>query len=343
METRKLQEVGGGTFTVSIPREWADEHHLEAGTDVHLYTHTDGSIVVRSELKEASSLAATTVEIDGPEPELVERALRAVHAAGFESVTLTPPAAFTAEQRRAARSVVRSLVGTEITVESDDEIGVRNFLDASDVSVRQAVVQLQFVAVSVLRNGTAALLDAEPGVAASLEERADEASRLADLVSRHFNRALCSLAEVDHLGTSRAELAEYCETARGLERVAAMGVSIGRAGERLAEPLSDPVAADVRAVADDAAAAVELAASAVLDGPDVASAHDALDACEETTAAVDALVDALVEEPVAPMDQSVTSLLAVARALDDVTRIAETGRVIAHVATRAERRAPRDS
>jgi hypothetical protein len=27
METRKIQKVGGGTYTVSIPAQWAKEHN----------------------------------------------------------------------------------------------------------------------------------------------------------------------------------------------------------------------------------------------------------------------------------------------------------------------------
>jgi len=46
METRKLQEVGGGTFTVSIPRAWAENNGFEVGMELQLYTHRDGSILV---------------------------------------------------------------------------------------------------------------------------------------------------------------------------------------------------------------------------------------------------------------------------------------------------------
>jgi phosphate uptake regulator len=44
METRKLQRVGGGSFTVSVPKEWATEHQLEPRTEVHLYTHRDATV-----------------------------------------------------------------------------------------------------------------------------------------------------------------------------------------------------------------------------------------------------------------------------------------------------------
>jgi phosphate uptake regulator len=61
METRKLQRVGGGIFTVSVPKEWATEHQLEPGTEVHLYTHRHGSIVQRSSRRDGGTLSCATV------------------------------------------------------------------------------------------------------------------------------------------------------------------------------------------------------------------------------------------------------------------------------------------
>jgi len=49
MEARKVQLTGGSTYTVSIPKGWAGEHGIEAGVQLHLYPHEDGSIEVRAD------------------------------------------------------------------------------------------------------------------------------------------------------------------------------------------------------------------------------------------------------------------------------------------------------
>lgn len=46
-ETRKLQRVGGGTYTLSLPEAWADERDLSAGMELRLFSHTAGPEVVR--------------------------------------------------------------------------------------------------------------------------------------------------------------------------------------------------------------------------------------------------------------------------------------------------------
>ncbi|MEF8851984.1 MAG: AbrB/MazE/SpoVT family DNA-binding domain-containing protein [Haloarculaceae archaeon] len=379
MKTRKLQQVGGGTYTVSIPKAWADEHALEAGMDLHLYTHADGSIVVRTAERDGDALASATVEVAGDAPELVERALVAAHAVGFETVTLRPDEAFTREQRRAARSVVRDLVGTDLLVEADDEITVQHLLDASTVSVRQSVVQLQFTALSVHREATAALLEGEVS-AERARERAAEADRLARMVRRHAARSLTSFAELDRLGVSRTELFDYEATARALRRVAHEAVRTAEAAEGLSGPLPSEVGETVSETAAASRNVVEEATTAVLDGPDATAAHAALDrrddAVTTVTAATDALFDASVtafdgavscpdgvpegdtraatddatssddsaasDGGVTPEDRACARAAATGRVLDSVRRTAECGASVADVALQAAVRAERE-
>jgi phosphate uptake regulator len=375
MKTRKLQQVGGGTYTVSIPKEWADEHALEAGMELHLYTHADGSIVVRTTERDGDALASAEFAVAGDRPELVERALTAAHAVGFETVTLRPEETFTREQQRAARSVVRDLVGTDLLAADEDEIMVQHLLDASTVSVRQSVVQLEFTALSVHREATAAVLEGEVSPD-RVRERAAEADRLARMVRRHAARSLTSFAELDRLGVSRTELFDYEATARALRRVAREAVRTAEAAEGLSGPLPAEVGDTVEETATASREVVEEATTAVLDGPDATAAHAALDRHDETVAAVTTATDALFDASATAFDGAVTDrdvvpagdttagdgggdsaasdggitprnracarAAATGRVLDSVRRTAECGASVAEVALQAAVRAERE-
>jgi len=361
MKTRKLQQVGGGTYTVSIPKEWADAHALEAGMELNLYAHSDGSIVVRTEERDGGDISTTRIEVSGEAPALVERALRAAHAVGFETVTLVPDEAFTGAQRRAARSVVRDLVGTDLLVERAEEITVQHLLDASTVSVRQSVVQLQFTALSVHREATDAVVEGDVRTG-QIRERAAEADRLARMVHRHAARSLTSFEELDRLGVSRTDLFDYEATARALRRVASEAVRTAESAEGLSQPLPESVGATVRETAEDARAVVDEATTAVLDGPDPATAHAALDRRDETVATVTAATDALFDASVTHFDgavvgatdgatdggrtqptaERVATAAAASRVLDTVRRTAECGGTVADVALRAAVRSEND-
>ena len=100
METRKIQKVGGGTYTVSIPAQWAKEHNIEAASTAYLHTHHDGSLVVRWNEKDQSELAATQIELADADPRVAERMLYAAYMAGFKRITLRAQDGLTSDESR---------------------------------------------------------------------------------------------------------------------------------------------------------------------------------------------------------------------------------------------------
>jgi len=274
-ETRKLQAVGGGTLTVSLPKAWATEQGLDAGAEVNLYRHADGAIVVRGPDADAAALAEVRVPIEGEDPERVRRALRAAHAAGFQTATLTAPTAFTDQQRRAAREVAPRLTGAEVETAAPATIRLRTLLDARDVSIQQSVAQLRFLALSLHREGTAAAIEGDPSAHGGLADRAAATDRLSGMVDRHLERSLVSLGEIDDVGLSRPALLDHAVAARALDRVATEGVRMARAATD--EALEPEAAERVRERASAAREVVDRATDAVFRDGDVEAAHEALD------------------------------------------------------------------
>jgi len=327
METRKLQKIGGSTYSVSLPKEWAREHHLEAGMPIHLYPHTDGSLVVRGGAPDGGPLAETTIRLPSATATAVERALPAAYAVGYDTLTLRPPdgAAFDADARRTVRRLVGTMVGLSVTEETADRIVVENLLDASEVSIRQSVIQLQFTACSMHRTATERVArcatDDTPETG-----RDDEADRLFEMVTRHFNRSLTDFAEIDHLDVRRSELFDYYLVASQLERIADHAVRIGSLASRV-----DPAADDALATADDFAASardvVETATTAALE-PSAEHAHDALDRR-------DAVVDDLRALDRALFERSPPGAYALSRVVASLIRTADCGANVARIALRS--------
>ena len=335
METRKLQEVGGGTFTVSIPKGWATTQGLEEGMDLRLYTHHDGSLLVRSSDADGGCLDEVTVDIDVDGPAAVRRTIRTAHAAGFETIVLHPAGSFTEAERKAAQATVRELVGTDIVAESETAITIGHLLDASSVSVRQSTVQLQSVAVSLHEDAIEAFLDADDDGHARIRGRADEARRSAEMITRHFSRSLVSHAELDVLDVSRPELFGYYATAERLETVGDRSVRVAGLAEELPEPVPESAAADVRSAADDIGHAVDDAVSALL-GADTAKARRARERCDAAVERIDAVERTLFD---GSSVESVPTAVALSSALDHLRRTAACGRTVADTAAQAAIRA----
>ena len=271
METRKIQQVGGGTYTVSLPKEWATAADIEPGSVVTLHTHIDGTLVVKTGDEEPASTLPLRLSVGGADPDAVDRALRAVYAAGIETVELraaSPDGVDDALRRRIER-VTRGLTGLAVTETTGDTVRVRSLLDAEEVSIPQSVRQLQFAALSAHRTATAAVTNST--TIERPDDRDDQAARIFAMVDRYFGRGLDSLSVMDALGLTRPQLFVHWETARELRRVAGEARRIAAVANRLESPVEGPVATPFEALAADSRTLVEDAVSAVLDDGNVAT------------------------------------------------------------------------
>ena len=327
METRKVQQVGGGTYTVSIPVQWANEHDVGAGDTAYLYTHRDGSLVVRWAEREHSALAATTVDLEDSTAAAAERALDAAYAAGFKRIEVRADGGLGDEQRRAVVDRARTLSGVGVTEEDDRSVVVQGLLDAGDVSVRQTVLQLRFTALSMHEQATGALSAGTADVEHVLD-RTREADRLARLVARQANRGLVDRAVLDDLGLSRRQLAEYAVAARQLDRVAEHAAGVARRVRDCDSGSDAELVAELCGLGEAARGVVDDATDALVDGGDREAARAAR--CRAATVVEDAetVERALVE-------RGPPGAAHLVRVLDHLLRTAECGERVAAAALRA--------
>lgn len=322
METRKVQLAGGSTYTVSLPKQWAEEHGVEAGASLLVAPHDDGSLTVRvSDVQDGRTAARARVDGDPA------RTVGALYVAGFDEMTLVGE--FDAATRRALRAAARRYAGLTVAEESEREVLLRCPLDSGDVSVRQSVIQLQFVALSMYREAAGALASADESRAAAVGERDDEADRLFALVRRQFQRALTDLGEVQAMGASRPALFDYYAVARNLERVADHAEKLAGIAGEAAPPANRREA--IEDAARRAGGVVEDAASVTLGGGDAATAAKALDDRDDLLADLAALDRALY-------DAGGEDAYRLGVAVDSITRVAEYGGNVAEVGVQAAAR-----
>lgn len=322
MDTRKIQTVGGGTYTVSLPKEWAESQEITAGDTVALHTHVDGLLVLQVHERANGPDDAVTVRIDTDDSAFLERVLRAAYALGATDVTLVASGSFTNEQRRVVERITRNLTGASVAESSETAITIRTLLDTAEVSVRQSVRQLKFVALSMHRDATAALGEPNPG---GLSDRDDQADRLYALIDRSFARGLSRLEAVDALGLTSTELFELWATTRELERVADHAEGIVSVATKIEPPVEDPIIDDISAIAGIVRDLVADAVSVIVGDANGKTARTVLTTRDEVREAIMALDRRLIESA-----ESCT----LRPALDRLRRTAEHGGNIAELGLR---------
>lgn len=329
METRKVQLTGGSTFTISLPKQWANEHGLEPGAQMHLYPYNDGSLIVRPTPTQ-NGRRETRASVDHLDENGIARTVLAFYAAGFDAFTLVASGGFTAAHRNAITMAASGLVGLEIVSEPGASITLRSLLNTSDVSVRQSVIQLQRITLAMHERAVTAVTNGDEALAARVCERDDEVDRLFGMVNRHYQRSLTDLQEIDQLGIDRPTMAEYYTTARQLERVADHAEKIATLVPRLDAP-PQSLLEEIEHLSRDARTVVKDATSVLVGGTDAAMAYRALDTRDSLGTDLDQL-DRRLYDGDTP-DQYLLGIL-----LDSVRRTAEYGGNIAETMIRAAAR-----
>jgi phosphate uptake regulator len=259
METRKVQVTGGSTFTVSIPKDWANENDVTAGDQIEFFPG-DGSLVMSPAGKGEPTRGE--LEISEFEGENLTRAVMAMYVSGFDVLELSADRIST-EQRQSIRAATQNLMGLEVLEETKNTVVIRDLLDSSELSIHDAVDRMRLISLSMLKDAVRALVDNDDDLARDVIQRDDEVDRLWYVVARIFRTALRSPEAAQEIGLGREACFDYHSSARQLERIADHAAKIARTALKLGE-LDESVAASIEAIHEDAASVIDTAMKALI-------------------------------------------------------------------------------
>lgn len=321
METRKAQLTGGSTFTVSLPKEWANEIDLDTGDTLRLYPRGRTLII---EPAEDDEYWVSNVDIEDFSETQVRRTIQALYTTGVNRLTLSSSTDLS-QNRRVISATAREFIGLETLESTDTQVTLQSLLDSATVSVEQSTVQIQQVALSMHEDAVTTLIERDDELAEHVIEQDNQVDRLYAMISRHFQRSLVSLRETEELELDQSDLYDYQTTARQLERVADHAEKIANLAARFENPLPDDIVAEIETNAEASRRIVEQATSTIIGDADIETAHRALNDRDELTAELEDLEHELHE-------RDIPESHLIALTLDSLTRTAEYGGNIAETA-----------
>lgn len=260
METRKVQLTGGSTYTVSLPKGWATDNGIEAGSEVEF--HQEGNALLLTPLG-SDEHTEGTLDVSGLTGERLTRAVITMYVSGFDIINLDGES-IDAEQRRTIREAAQGLVGVEVLEETSNRVVVQDLLDSSELSVQNAVTRMRLIALSMLEDAVSALVSDDDDLGRSVIDRDDDADRLYFVVSRIFRAALRSPRAIEELGIPREVCFDYHYCARQLERIADHAAKISHISRDL-EAIPDEVGEAITALHEDVAEVIETAMDALFE------------------------------------------------------------------------------
>ncbi len=217
METRKVQVTGGSTYTVSLPKGWATDNDISAGSIVEFHSEEDLLLLSpRSDTDRVEGeLDITGMDVDHE----LTRAVMTMYVSGFDVIVLES-SRITATQRRIIRDATQGLVGLEVIEETSDRVVLQDLLDSSELSVHNAITRMRLVSLTMLADAVEALVTNDAELAQDVKERDDDVDRLWYMVSRVFRTVLRNPTAANEIGFPRETCFDFQSSARQLERIA---------------------------------------------------------------------------------------------------------------------------
>mgnify|MGYP002760510571 FL=1 len=287
METRKVQLSGGTTYTISLPKSWAEEQGIESGSLVSIHPNGDGSLLVDVLNEAETDERSAVIDISVTDSDALQQQLTALYTVGYDAVTLQDRNGHSIDRQQTVESAIDGLSGFELLEATETRIQLRNLIDATNIDVQKSAIRMRLVVLSMHTDALTAIADDDAELARRVITRDSEVDKLFAMVTRHFRRSLLDLREVEKLNHSRERLFEYYYVCRQFERVADHAVKMAQFVIEDDTTIPAQLSQRLSEYGETARSVLNMSADVVLTDGDIEMAHRSLSERDELVAALD--------------------------------------------------------
>lgn len=184
MQVRKLQTTAGGTYIVTLPKEWVEKLRLKKGDLVSAEVEGDSLVIAPTEARREGE--SRTLDIDKlRDKRLLELNITASYILGhdvtkvFSSGNKMQP-----YHKEWIREVLDGLMGVEITEDFADHVSLLNLIDPSKFSLLEMIEKFSAASIAVLGDAVKALERGDANLAADADLRGAEGAKLYSFMMR---------------------------------------------------------------------------------------------------------------------------------------------------------------
>ena len=88
IETRKVQQTGGSTYIISLPKQWAEKMGIKTGVRVSLQAQPDGKLLI-DPILEGRAIKTKRIDVSGCGVKSLERDIISAYLYGYDRIECT--------------------------------------------------------------------------------------------------------------------------------------------------------------------------------------------------------------------------------------------------------------
>ena len=229
LEFRKVQEVGGGTLSISLPKRWAERYGIRKGNVVSLEIRSDGALVIYPTTRREKRQLEYVIELTPERRKFVNQEIISAYLLGFDVIKIVSPTKLESGERESIKRTIRKLIGLEITEEDLKSITLQCLVEAPTVDPKKILSRMKLLVSSMIKESLIALKNVDAETANLVVERDDEVDKLYFLAVRLLRSSISDPTLAESLGLTPIECLDYRLAAALLEDIADRAESVARA------------------------------------------------------------------------------------------------------------------
>jgi len=221
LEIRRLQHIKGGSFTLSLPKEWVEKRKLKRGEEIAVFEEEDGSLrlfPIRMEREEPAEVILALE--DFPEVRALEYCIGTYYIQGSNKISIKSKKMIPADVKKRLKQLRMDLPGVEVAEERADAINFHAIIDPAAFLLEPLIKKTSSFSLHIQEDAIKSILNDDFQLASEVIERSKEALRHYRMTIRQVALASISKAIARKIGVKNCrECVTFALIARDLNRL----------------------------------------------------------------------------------------------------------------------------
>ncbi len=229
METRKVQQTGGSSFIISLPKEWIRSHGVQKNDLLGILTQSDGNLLITPKIESREELKKKRIDIDEiKDSEFLFRLLIGTYIMGYSEIIISSSRKIDSLIRDTVANFTKIVIGPEIVDETNNQLILKDLLNPKEMPFEITMRRMYILSENMHRDAIKALKTNNEELARDVIERDNDIDRLHWLIGRQSNIVLKDIVLAQKMGVTLEEAHFFHLISRLLERIGDHAVNIAK-------------------------------------------------------------------------------------------------------------------
>ncbi|MBN1800274.1 MAG: phosphate uptake regulator PhoU, partial [Candidatus Lokiarchaeota archaeon] len=229
IETRKVQQTGGSSFIVSLPKEWIRKYGVKKNDILSIISQPDGNLLVSPRIESRTIAKIKKIDLDDiSSSNFLYRLLIGAYIRGFSEIVLSSSRKIDSSIRNVILNFTQIVIGPEIINETNNEIVLKDLLNPKEMPFEKTIRRMYILSETMHEEAIKALKTRNTQLAEDILKRDNDIDRLHWLIGRQSNMVLTDIILAQKMGVNPDEANFFHLISRLLERIADHAVYIAQ-------------------------------------------------------------------------------------------------------------------